>query len=86
MNNKWHLATFYFFWGGSFVSQGINAWQKRGQRGKKCQSLVEMNVCWQPKMKTLVRLLTAPASADCQAPSLLQEFVSRLCILRQRKG
>lgn len=66
----------------------INASQK-GQRGKMSERLVEMNVRWQPNMKTLLRRLDSPRWAPAPALSgfqVLRDFMSRSRILRQRKG
>lgn len=62
---------------------------QKGQRGEMSERLVEMNVCWQPNMKTLLRRLTASAGLQRRPIvgfPVLQEFVSRLRILRQRIG
>lgn len=62
---------------------------QKGQRGEMSERLVEMNVRWQPNMKTPLRRLTASAGLQRRPIvgfPVLQEFVSRLRILRQRIG
>lgn len=58
----------------------INASQK-GQRGKMSERLVEMNVRWQPNMKTLLRRLTASAGLQ-RRPSPGSRCYGTLCHVR----
>lgn len=55
----------------------MNASQK-GQRGKMSERLVEMNVRWQPNMKTLLRRLTASAGLR-RRPSSGSRCCGTLC-------